>query len=265
MLFTCSFPKNATVESACCGNGPKPSNLSLFTLAPDNTSYCATNDDVDGLTGCLADHGVIYDECHIEGVDVAATTNSTNKDSSSAPPPRPTRSAWIIAAFIGLTLLTGVTADSPSTECSWFDTNDQQSWDFAARMEPQSLDGGAGYQDCRGSSQPCSLTETSRPKWTAQWSAPDGVKVTANMSRVIATAEETDRTKQYAESVSWPQLPNHQAWKFPNSAVITIKGVVAATRVTGTFSDCKDKKTYGGSALIPRADDFWLKVEQASS
>lgn len=261
MLFTCSFPKNATVEAACCANGPKPSNTSLFTFKPDNTSYCATENDLDGLTGCLADHLVVYNECHIEGVDVAATTNATDKDSSSAPKPRPSRLGLLVTAFLGLSLSTGVTADSPSTECSWFDTSDEKSWDFAARMEPQSLDSGY-YQDCRGSHQPCVAEEVERPTWNAQWSAPAGVKVTANLTRVLEAARAADSTKRRAESVHWPELPNHNAWKFPYTAVVRINGVAAATRVTGTFSDCKDKKTYEGSALIPRADDFWLEVQQ---
>jgi hypothetical protein len=74
--------------------------------------------------------------------------------------------------------------------------------------------------------------------------------------------QEANDTQKYGENVSWPEIPNHKVWMFPHTAVVAMEGSAAATRVPGTFSDCDNKNTYQGSALVPRADDFWAKAVQ---
>lgn len=195
MLFTCSFPKNATVEAACCDKGPKPGNLYLFTIDSNNASYCAVNDDLDYLTHCLADHQVVFDECHIEGVSASTTTN---QGASSAAPSRPSRLGLLLTAFLGLSLLAGVSAADSDVVCKKFTPKDKADWDVNARTEGQSIT--QGYVDCRGGHEPCIVGSQNEgnppPVFSAVWDSPRGVKVDADLRPLIKSAQEAEAVQR---------------------------------------------------------------------
>lgn len=266
MLFTCSFPRNASVEAACCNNGPKPESLSVFTLGQEQASYCAVNDNIDDLLSCLADHSITIDECRVQNVDSSATTTSADhsatsksaEHSSASPGPR---FGTFCALLLGLSMLAGVSADSSnSTTCKSFSPGQQSDWDYKARTTPQSLDGGA--TDCRGATQQaCSFRAEQHPSWKAEWSAPSGVEVLADVQTVIKAVGEKDG-KKYAAEVTWPATLDRKGWKVVPRTAVALTGSAAAIRVSGTFGDCDNKQTYEGSIVIPRSDEFWYKINR---
>lgn len=176
----------------------------------------------------------------------------------------PTRLGMLCVALLGLSMLTGVSAApaSNSTTCRTFKANSESGsdWNFNARTSLAPLyEGGA---DCRESSR-CTFKaqDEKRPFWKAGWSAPPGVDVHADLRAIIAKASGSDN-KTYAEEVKFPDVPEHEDWAVAGSAVVDLNGEASATRIPGTFSDCDNKQTYPGSVLLPRADEFWYKVEQ---
>ncbi|EJT49698.1 hypothetical protein A1Q2_08398 [Trichosporon asahii var. asahii CBS 8904] len=259
MIFTCSFPKNNTVEAECCKYGPKPEQLSSFTLKQDQATYCAV-DKLDYLIGCLADHSITVDECRVDGINTATAAKKSYASASSPP----TRLGMLCLTLLGLSLLAGVSAApaSNSTVCKTFKVNSESKsdWDVNARTSLSPLYQGAA--DCRGSSR-CSLKadDEMRPTWKAEWFAPPGVEVHADFKAIVSKANELDH-KVYGEAVEFPKVPEHEQWAVPPGAVVNVKGQASATRIPGTFSDCDNEQAYPGSVLLPRADQFWYKAVQ---
>lgn len=257
MIVTCSFLKNTTAEADCCKYGLKPENLSGFALKQDQAKFCAVDNKLDYLVGCLADHAITVDECRVQ----TGTTANTKQSKSSATAPTPTRLSMLCVALLGLGMLGGVSAAPASnpTTCKTF-TASESNWDLNARTPLAPLyQGGA---DCRGTSR-CTFKaqDEMRPSWKAEWSASPGVDVHADLKAIITKASGSDN-KTYAEEVKFPDVPEHEDWAVAGGAVVDLKGQALATRIPGTFSDCDNKQTYAGSVLLPRADEFWYKAVQ---
>lgn len=203
------------------------------------------------FTKCLYETGnVTAPKCYLQ--EWLNSPPDKSSPSSSSCPEKPGLSR-LSAAFLGLLLLSGVTALQPPAKnpvCTKFEPNAQDTWNMNAEMPQLAIMNGVGC-----GSPPCVVDSGGVKQYCfeVQWAADgaDGpIEVTGDYS-----ALDLPKDRHFAEKVWPPVVPDNFTFAPKNVGFMAVR--TNAVVIPGTYKDCQNGTEYRGNVTVPEASGLY--------